>query len=124
MDSWSIDQKRRHYLTLPWTVSVTLEDGDFVGRIAEFPGLVAVSETERELPQELYAALDEWLDALLQHGDPVAIPVDVTLPWDRGDAPNDVVRPQFALAAAYDADGFQSVIARSSAATSTAVAAA
>ncbi len=69
MDSWSIDQKRRHYLTLPWTVSVTLEDGDFVGRIAEFPGLVAV-------------------------------------------------------AAAYDADGFQSVIARSSAATRTAVAAA
>jgi len=58
----------------PYNVVVTHEDGDYVGRIPELPGLVTGGETLEEMYAMVEDAKRGWIASALYHGDPVPDP--------------------------------------------------
>ena len=58
----------------PYHVEVTIEDGDYVGRIPEFPGLVTGGATMEEMYAMIEDAKRGWIASALYHGDPVPEP--------------------------------------------------
>ena len=82
--AWTSERKLEHALSLPWTVQVTTEDGEFVARVAELPAVVGCGETEKELQASLYLAMEAVLEVMLEHGDLIQPPANVVLPWLAG----------------------------------------
>lgn len=58
----------------PYHVVVTREDGDYVGRIPELPGLVTGGATLEEMYAMVEDAKRGWIAAALHHGRPVPEP--------------------------------------------------
>jgi len=58
----------------PYRIEITHEDGDYVARIPELPGLVTGGET----PEEMYAMVEDakrgWIATALYYGMPVPEP--------------------------------------------------
>ncbi len=49
------------------------EDGVFVGRVPDLPGCATEGKTREELMKNVKEAIQAYLEALKQHGDPVPI---------------------------------------------------
>ncbi len=64
----------------PYQVVVTHEDGDYVGRIPELPGLVTGGETLEEMYAMVEDAKRGWIATALHYGDPVPEPRTVPVP--------------------------------------------
>jgi antitoxin HicB len=58
----------------PYRVEITHEDGDYVGRIPELPGLVTGGATLEEMYAMVEDAKRMWIASALHHGDPVPEP--------------------------------------------------
>lgn len=91
---WTPQQKMEALMRLPWTVRTDhdAEDG-YVAKVDELPSVVATGDSEKELASDLWEALEAALYALLAHSDPIPLPPDCTLPWERGQEPV-VVTPE------------------------------
>jgi antitoxin HicB len=63
----------------PYRVEVTREDGDYVGRIPELPGLVTGGATLEEMYAMIEDAKRGWIATAIHFGDPVPEPQDVTV---------------------------------------------
>jgi antitoxin HicB len=61
----------------PYHVVVTHEDGDYVARIPELPGLVTGAETEAGMYEMVEDAKRAWIATALHYGDPVPEPAAV-----------------------------------------------
>ena len=61
----------------PYLVVVTREDGDYVGRILELPGLVTGGATLEEMYAMVEDAKRGWIATALHYGDPVPEPQGV-----------------------------------------------
>lgn len=61
----------------PYHVVVTREDGDFVGRIPELPGLVTGGATLEEMYAMVEDAKRGWIATALHYGDPIPEPQGV-----------------------------------------------
>jgi predicted RNase H-like HicB family nuclease len=49
------------------------EDGMLVGRVPDLPGCATEGKTKRELMKNVKEAIQAYLEALKEHGDPVPI---------------------------------------------------
>jgi len=49
------------------------EDGVFVARVPDLPGCATEGKTRRELMKNVREAIQAYLEALKEHGDPVPI---------------------------------------------------
>ncbi len=58
----------------PYHVEITREDGDYVGRIAELPGLVTGGTTLEEMYAMVEDAKRMWIASAVHHGGPVPEP--------------------------------------------------
>jgi antitoxin HicB len=63
----------------PYRVEVTREDGDYVGRIPDLPGLVTGGATLEEMYAMIEDAKRGWIATAIHFGDPVPEPQDVTV---------------------------------------------
>lgn len=63
----------------PYHVIVTQEDGDYVGRIPELPGLVTGGATLAEMYAMVGDAKRGWIATALHYGDPVPEPQGVSV---------------------------------------------
>ncbi len=63
----------------PYHVVVTREDGDYVGRIPELPGLVTGGATLEELYAMVEDAKRGWIAAALHYGRPIPEPQPQTV---------------------------------------------
>lgn len=64
-------------LALPWTIRVTRRTDDGVywaAEVEELPGLVAAGDTWAELEAALRDALESYISAALEAGEPIAAP--------------------------------------------------
>jgi antitoxin HicB len=59
----------------PYHVVVTQEDGDYVARIPELPGLVTGGKTRDEMYRMVEDAKRGWIATALYYGDPVPDPM-------------------------------------------------
>ena len=78
-DTGARDDRIASYLRQPYTRTIIPEtDGTFQGEIMEFPGCIATGDT----PAETFSALEDvacsWLEAALEHNQPIPEPVENT----------------------------------------------
>ena len=78
-DTGALDDRIASYLRQPYTRTIIPEtDGTFQGEIMEFPGCIATGDT----PAETFSALEDvacsWLEAALEHNQPILGPVENT----------------------------------------------
>lgn len=83
-EAWTLERKLQHALSLPWTVRLSVEDGDHVARIVELRAVIGSGETEKALHADLYESMTAVLEAMLEHGDAIQPPPGTMLPWEAG----------------------------------------
>lgn len=70
------------YLRLPWTLQLERDEADGVSilRVAELPSVLAAGETEAELDEFFWDALETTLIDYLADGEPIPLPPNTPRP--------------------------------------------
>ena len=61
------------YMTLPYTIEITPDDGTFFVKVKELPGCMSVGETRADAMEMIDDAMKGWLEVALEDG--VEIPL-------------------------------------------------
>jgi predicted RNase H-like HicB family nuclease len=82
---WTDEQRLRALMRMPWTVRTERNesDGYFVARVVELPSVIATGATEKDLARDLWESLEASLSCYLEFNDPIPLPKNEVLPWER-----------------------------------------
>ena len=82
---WTSTQKLRYMVGLNWTVTVERDpdEGYVILRVKELPSVIATGATNDALENDFWESLEATLQAALEFGDPVQLPVGQKAPWEQ-----------------------------------------
>jgi antitoxin HicB len=70
--------KTEDYLSLPYTIEVTRDEGDYVAgwfaRVVELPGCMTQADSFVELDEMIKDAMTTWIASALEDGQPIPLP--------------------------------------------------